>query len=297
LPKPLKDALREAQESGRTLILDGAMGTELQRAGLEPGGCGELWSVERPQQLLAIHRAYAEAGSQLLLSCTFGANRFILGRHGLAGRAAELSRAAVCLARQAAGDSRWVLGDCGPCGGFLQPTGEIAPAELEASLREQIAALLEAGAEAIMFETMSALDELEMGIRVARELGAPCVIASLAFERRRSGFRTMAGARPEQAAKMAADAGADAIGANCGTGLEPPDFADIARAFRSACALPVILQPNAGKPELVGGRAAYRLTPEQMAPMVTALAPLAQVLGGCCGTGPGHIAAFAKQLA
>jgi 5-methyltetrahydrofolate--homocysteine methyltransferase len=297
LPKALKDALREAQQCGRILILDGAMGTELQRAGLEPGGCGELWSVERPQKLLAIHRAYAEAGSQLLLSCTFGANRFILGRHGLAGRAAELSRAAVCVARQAAGDGRWVLGDCGPCGGFLEPTGQIAPAELEASLREQIAALLEAGADAIMFETMSALDELEMGIRVARELGAPCVIASLAFERRRSGFRTMAGATPEQAAKMAAEAGADAIGANCGTGLEPPDFADIARAFRSACALPIILQPNAGQPELVGGQAVYRLTPERLAPMMTALAPLAQVLGGCCGTGPAHIAAFAKQLA
>lgn len=296
MPKALKQTLSEVQQTGRTLVIDGAMGTQLQRAGLEPGSCGELWAVTHPQKLLAIHRAYADAGSQLLLANTFGANRSILARHGLAGRAAELSRAAVCIARQAAGDARWVLGDCGPCGGFLQPMGEIAPTDLEASLREQIAALLEAGVDAIMFETMGALDELEMGIRVARELGAPCVIASLAFDKRRSGFRTMAGATPEQAAKMAADAGADAIGANCGTGLEPSDFADIARAFRSACTLPVILQPNAGQPELVGGQAVYRLTPEQMAPMMKALAPLAQVLGGCCGTTPGHIAAFAGQL-
>lgn len=292
--RPLLDELREAQQQGCALIGDGAMGTQLQRAGLEPGACGEEWNLSHPQRVLAIQRAYAESGSQVLLTNTFGANRFVLARHSMENRLAEICRAAAGIARQAVGDNGWVIGDVGPCGGFLEPMGEIPAARLEASLREQIGALLEGGVDAILVETISALDELELGIRVARQMGTGCVIASLAFDRRRAGYRTMTGASPEQAAACAVAAGAHVVGANCGTGLDPADFLEIARAYRAACNLPLMLQPNAGRPDLVAGQAVYPLSPDQMAPMLAELAGVAQVVGGCCGTTPAHIAAFSK---
>ena len=293
---PLKAPL----ESGAVLIGDGAMGTELQRAGLEPGGCGDAWNLTHPDKVFGIQRAYVEAGSQLLITNTFGSNRFALARYGLESRAAELCRAGAQIARQAMGKNGWVLGDVGPCGGFLEPLGEITPEQLEESLHEQIGGLLYGGADGIILETMSAPEEVEIGIRVAREMGAPCVIASLTFDLARgiyqtNTYQTMMGVAPEQAASAAVDAGADVVGANCGR-LEPGEFIEIARSFRSACDVPLMLQPNAGQPRLEGAAILYPVSPQEMATALLALTEYAQIVGACCGSTPDHIRAFSDQL-
>lgn len=291
--KSLKDVLQR----GELLVGDGAMGTELQRAGLEPGGCAPEWNVIHPDRVLRIQQAYVAAGAQILITNTFGSNRLVLSRYDLQTRVAEFARAGAEIAREAISDNGYVLGDVGPCGGFLEPLGDITRKELVDSMREQIGGLLEGGADAIILETITALDELELGIQIARECGVPCVIASLAFDLVKAGdgtgYKTMMGVTPEQAASAAERAGADVVGANCGTGLEPHDFKCLATAFRSTTRLPIMLQPNAGQPELQGENIVYRTSPEEMAPKLVELFNYANIVGGCCGTSPAHIAALA----
>ena len=169
------------------VIGDGAMGTELQRAGLAIGECGDRWNLEQPGRILAIHEAYIAAGSQAIITNSFGANRWVLGRYGLADRVVAVNRAAAIAARRAAGESVCVLGDIGPCGGFIRPLGDVDPGELEAEFTAQAGALLEGGADGIIIETMSALDELRIAIRAARA-------AKRAVRRRLDGVRP----RPER---------------------------------------------------------------------------------------------------
>ena len=288
--------LLEAITTRAPLVADGGIGTELQKAGLEPGASCERWNVERPDRVLAVHRAYAQAGAQLLTTNTFGASRFLLSHYGLESRLEELCREGARLARQAAGREHWVLGSIGPCGGFLAPLGEIPRAGLEASLREQIHALLDGGVDAIIVETMTAMDELEMAVRVALELGAPCVIASLAYDCTRHGYRTMMGVSPEQGARAAHDAGAHVLGANCGASLTPEDFVGIARAYRAVSELPLCLQPNGGKPRLREAEIVYEFSPEEMTAGLLELSRHAQIVGGCCGVAPEHIRDFAHAL-
>lgn len=288
--------LLEALKTQAPLVSDGGNGTELQKAGLEPGGCGDQWNLTHPERVLAVHRAYVAAGSQLITTNTFGSNRFVLANYGLESRVVEICRAGARLAREALDGSGWMLGSVGPCGGFLEPLGEIKRADLEASLREQIGALLEAGVDAIILETMSALDELEMGIHIAREMRAPCGIASLAYGRVRDGYKTMMGVTPDEAARLAAAAGADILGANCGTELKPVDFVEMARRYRSVTHLPLCLQPNAGTPELQGTAIVYRVSAEEMGRGLLELSRHAQIVGGCCGVSPKHIRAFRELL-
>jgi 5-methyltetrahydrofolate--homocysteine methyltransferase len=295
MPDPLEShmTLRDAIVSGRRLIGDGAMGTELQRAGLEPGGCGDEWNLTRPDDVVAIHRRYVEAGSEVILTNTFGANRFVLARYDLDGRQADICRAGAALARRAAGRDTFVLGDVGPCGGFLEPLGDISEADLTASLETSIGALLEGGADGIIVETMTALDELRLAVRTARRLGAPVVIASVAYDRLKGGgHRTMMGLAPAEAARASEEAGADVLGANCGTNLAAADLLAITAEIRGVSALPVMLQPNAGQPRLEGDRIVYDMAPDLMARELLALTAVAQVVGACCGSTPDHIAAF-----
>lgn len=288
-------SLLDAIKSSAPLIGDGAMGTELQKAGLEPGGCGDEWNLIHPERVLAIQRAYVDAGSQCLITNTFGTNRFVLGRYDLQDKVREIALAGARIAREAMAGRGWVLGDVGPCGGFLEPLGEITAQELAASMRDQIGGLLEGGVDAIILETITALDELELGIRIARELGAPCVIASMAYDKMKYGsYRTMMGVTPAQTAAAAKDA--DILGANCGTGLTPRDFLGIARQFRDASHKPLMLQPNAGQPQLVGTDIIYPVSPEDIAADLVALTREAQIVGACCGSSPAHIAVFAKKL-
>lgn len=292
-----REPLLQAVQRGAVLIGDGAMGTELQKAGLEPGGCGDEWNLIHPDRVLSIQRAYVTAGSQCLITNTFGSNRFVLGRYDLQDKVREIALAGAGIAREATGGEGWVLGDVGPCGGFLQPLGEISEDALAASMREQIGGLLEAGADAIIFETITALDELEIGIRVARDLKASCVIASMAYDKMKNGsHRTMMGVSPTQTADLANRLGADLVGANCGTGLAPLDFLGIAREYRAATSKPIMLQPNAGQPRLEETYVVYPLSPAELAHDLVALTREAQIVGACCGSSPAHIAKFSLQL-
>jgi 5-methyltetrahydrofolate--homocysteine methyltransferase len=282
----------------RTLVADGAMGTELQRAGLPIGEPGERWTLEHPDRIQAIHDAYVAAGSDATITCSFGANPWVLGRYGLVDRLEDINRAAVAIARRAAGPGRFVLGDIGPCGGFLEPLGDVNADALQAAFLRQALALIDAGADGIIIETMSAIEEAVIAVGSARAAGAPFVIASLAFDRLPNGrVRTMMGVSPEQAATRLAQAGADVVGANCGTKLAVEDFAGIVTAFRGATSLPIMIQPNAGQPDLVDGRAVYRLSPADYATAMRAVIDAgAAVVGGCCGTTPAHIAAVSQLV-
>jgi 5-methyltetrahydrofolate--homocysteine methyltransferase len=278
-------------------IGDGAMGTELQRAGLAIGECGDRWNLEHPDRLGAIHRAYVDAGSEAIITNSFGANRWVLERYGLADQVDAINRAAAAIARQAAPAAVCVLGDIGPCGGFLRPLGDIDPGALLPEFTRQARALLDGGADGIIIETMSAVEELVVAIHAARDAGAPFVIASMAFDRVPNGnIRTMMGVSPEKAAQASVEAGADGIGANCGTHMTPADFARVVSAFRQATDRPIVIQANAGSPELVDGRAVYRLTPDEFADgMHDVVEAGANIVGGCCGTTPAHIAALARR--
>lgn len=292
-----KHSLLEAINTNSPLIGDGAMGTELQKAGLEPGGCGDEWNLKHPDRVRSVQRAYAEAGSQCLITNTFGSNRFVLSRYDLQHKVREISFAGARIAREVIGDRGWVLGDVGPCGGFLEPLGEITEPDLAASLREQIAGLLEGGADAIILETMTALEEMELGIRIARELHVPCVIASMAYDRMKDGsHKTMMGVTPTQTAELANRTGADIVAANCGTGLTPRNFLGIALEYRAATAKPIMLQPNAGQPILRGTDVVYPVSPAEIAPELVALTREAHIVGACCGSSPAHIAEFARQF-
>ncbi len=283
----------------KPLLADGAMGTQLQQAGLEPGGCGEAWNLDHPERVLAIQRAYVEAGSDCLITNTFGASRIMLERHG-EERVVEINRAGVELARSAFGDRPgFVLGDIGPFGGLLEPYGEMPADRVAESFAQQSRALISAGVDAILIETQTAFEELELAIAAARQAGAPCVIASMAFDLMHDGreVRTMMGITPEAAAGFMRDRGVDVAALNCGTGVDMSKAADTVRRYRSVQPLPVMAQPNAGQPVLENMRVVYRQTPEEMAAgLPELLAAGAAIVGGCCGSTPDHIRALRRTL-
>jgi 5-methyltetrahydrofolate--homocysteine methyltransferase len=283
----------------RVLLSDGAMGTQLQRAGLEPGGCGEAWNLDHPDRVLAIQRGYVNAGSDILLTNTFGGCRIMLNRHEQGARTAEINRAAVAIAREALGGRGFVLGDIGPFGGLMEPYGEIPRADVETAFREQAKALVEGGADGIIIETQTALEELEIGIAAAHEAGAKVVIGSVAFDRMvdEDDVRTMMGVSPERAAEFMAEHGCHIAALNCGTGVDMKFAADIVRRYMKTSGLPVMAQPNAGQPVLVNMQVQYNETPEEMsAGLPRLLAAGARIVGGCCGSTPDHIRMFRKIL-
>lgn len=275
------------------------MGTQLQLAGLEPGSCGDLWNVERPAAVQQIHRSYADAGAQLITTNTFGANGIGLERYGEARRVAEINRAGAELARVAAQSGTYVLGDIGPFGGFLAPLGEYQTQHIFDVFAEQAAALLAGGVDAIIVETMSAIEEAVVAIQAARAAGAQLVLATMAFDRTHVGPRTMMGATPEQSAEALVQAGAAIVGANCGASLDLDDFVDIIVGMRRAVpGVPIIAQPNAGQPQLTpSGEIEYPTDPQHFAGGVGKLLDAgAAIVGGCCGTTPSHIRAVAELL-
>lgn len=296
--KPLRDILLE-----RVLVGDGAMGTQLMEAGLAPGTPGERWNLAEPHRVVAIQRRYAEAGSDCLITNTFSGNGLMLGRHGLRGQLAEVNRSAVAIARRAlaeCGREGWVLGDVGPVGGVLEMWGgDLTEDQVRAAVTPQIEALVGAGADAIIIETQSDVEEAAIGVAAARAAGAPCVITSFAFERSADGsrFHTMMGVAPADAARRMLELGADVVAMNCGVGL-PMEAADaVVAAFRDAGAALTMVQPNAGAPVMAGDRAVYQQTPGQMAAGVPAVLEAgARLVGACCGSTPEHIAAIRKVV-
>jgi 5-methyltetrahydrofolate--homocysteine methyltransferase len=295
MKKSLLEALQE-----RPLLGDGAMGTQLMFAGLEQGGCGEAWNLTHPEKVLAIQRRYADAGSDCILTNTFGGSRIMLHRHGQRDNVAGVNRAAVEIARQAFGDrAGYVIGDVGPFGGLMEPYGDFTERQVRDAFAEQAQALVDAGADAIIIETQTSLEELTLGIRAAQEAGAACVIGSMAYDVTLDGstFRTMMGIDPEQAAERMAELGADVVALNCGTGMDMARAREAVERYRRVTDLPVMAQPNAGLPKLVQMKVVYDETP---ADMVTGVAPLlaagANIVGACCGSTPDHIRAFRQAI-
>ena len=294
-PQPLLEAVAE-----RVLLADGAMGTQLQQVGLEPGGSGEAWNVDNPDAVLAVQRGFVEAGSDCLLTNTFGACRIMLERHAFADRVAQINARGVEIARAAfCNRPGFVIGDIGPFGGLMEPFGEIAQDAVAAAFHEQAAALVGAGADAVIIETQTALEEITLGITAAKEAGAPCIIASMAFDLNRNGkdVRTMMGVTVEQAAETLQGAGADILAINCGTGMDMAWAARVLERYRSVSDLPVMAKPNNGLPELIRMEVVYRQTPEQMVVgLDQVLNAGACIVGGCCGTTAQHIRRFRGVL-
>jgi 5-methyltetrahydrofolate--homocysteine methyltransferase len=268
------------------------MGTELMLAGLERGGCGEAWNLDHPERVLAIQRKYVEAGADCLITNTFGANRILLLQRGRAAELEEINRAGVRIAREAfGGRPGFVLGDIGPLGAILEPYGDLPAAQARSALEEQAGALVGAGVDAVIIETQTALEELGIAIDAARRAGAPCIIASLAYDlsQDRASYRTMMGVTPEQAAEFVGGSGAHFVALNCGTGMDMAGAARVARLYRRHCALPIMVQPNAGLPFLENLKAVYKQRPADMARAVTeVLEAGAGIVGSCCGSTPEH---------
>jgi 5-methyltetrahydrofolate--homocysteine methyltransferase len=291
----LLDAIKE-----RPLLGDGAMGTQLMIAGLEQGHSGELWNLTHPDRVLAIQRRYVEAGSECLLTNTFGGSRIMLNRHGHADEVVAINAAAVAIARDAfGGRDGYVIGDIGPFGGLMEPYGEFTEAQVLDAFREQAKALVDAGSDAIIIETQTSLEELGLGLIAAREAGASCVIGSMAYDVTLDGstFRTMMGVDPERAAEYMNAHGADVVALNCGTGMDMARARQAVLRYKQVTHLPLMAQPNAGQPKLVDMKVVYDETPAQM---VTGVVPLleagASIIGGCCGSTPGHIRAFREAM-
>ncbi len=283
-------------------LLDGAMGTQLFARGIEPGSCNEWLNVKSPDMVLEVHRAYFDAGSDAVLTNTFGANRYALARHGHADQALEINKAGVELARRAAGEDRYVLGDIGPTGDFLEPLGTLKAEQVREAFGEQVKGLREGGVDGLIIETMTALDELEAAITAAKAMGDGLpVLASMSFDKGSAGFRTMMGVDVSTAVSKMLSLGVNAVGFNCGTATLD-EYVELSKACVSAARsarrkTPVFAEPNAGKPELVDGQAVYRVSPDEFAAASRRIADAGvRILGGCCGTGPQHIHATAQLL-
>jgi 5-methyltetrahydrofolate--homocysteine methyltransferase len=279
------------------ILADGAMGTMLFEAGLEFGDAPEMWNVLQPERVRAVHRQHLEAGSQLLLTNTFGGNRFRLKLHNLQERVEELNLAAAANLRaeiDAAGLTAVAAGDIGPSGEILAPLGEMAYEEAVAGFAEQAAALLSGGVDAIWIETMSALEEVEAAVAGVRQVSAEVpIITTMTFD---THGRTMMGVKPEQAVQTLHGYGAVAIGGNCGNG--PEEILDvIAKMHATMPGATLVAKANAGIPTLVAGKAVYGATPQAMAHYATAVAAAgARIIGGCCGNSPAHVRAMAAAL-
>lgn len=273
------------------VIGDGGVGTLLQNRGLTASESGELWNVTHPAEVEAAHRAFVEAGSELIQTNTFQANPISLRRHGLEGRVAELNRAGAEIARRAAGREIIVVGSIGPIGELLEPYGELTAAAAGAAFAEQARALAAGGVDGFFVETFTSIEEAELAVSAAKATDLP-VAASLAFQ---ASGATVMGVKPEQAVTQLSRAGADIIGANCGVG--PAELFPILQHIVYLSDGPTLAQPNAGLPQLVAGKTVFPETPETMAEYACRFRDLGvNIIGGCCGTRPEHIRAMAKEL-
>ena len=280
---------------GEVIISDGGTGTYLQSNGLEPGGCPELMNVEHPDVIRKMAKSYFAAGSDMVLTNSFGGNRFGLERYGFGSRVRELNRTAAEHARSQAKDGQFVAGSVGPTGLFMEPMGSLTESEMYDGFAEQISALAEGGADAVAIETMISPEEAEVAIRAAHENTELAIIGTMTFDKGPRGLFTMWGNTPTDAVQRLDNAGADIVGANCGNGIKV--MIEIAVEMRKATDKFLIIHSNAGIPSIVERKVKYPETPEFMASGFKELADLGtNIVGGCCGTTPAHIGALREAV-
>jgi 5-methyltetrahydrofolate--homocysteine methyltransferase len=278
---------KEALAEKKLLISDGAWGTQLARHGLQAGEAPEKLNLGKPEAVRAVAASYVEAGSDIILTNTFGGSRIKLAKAGLENRTAEINRRGAEISKEAAGEAL-VFASVGPTGEFMEPLGTVSEAQVIACFAEQVKALVEGGADGIVVETMTDLGEAKAALRAVKEDSRLPVVVSMTFEKGAKGFATIMGVRPEQAAAELEAAGADIVGANCSSGIV--DMIEVTRLMRKATHLPLWIKPNAGMPQLVGGKTVFLETPQMMVQHLPALVEAgARIIGGCCGTTPEHI--------
>jgi 5-methyltetrahydrofolate--homocysteine methyltransferase len=279
--------------ASQPVITDGAWGTQLQQRGLQLGEFPDLWNLVHPDRVAEVARAYVEAGSRVILTNTFGANRIRMAELATRFSVAEVNRAGVEISRKAAGGRALVFASIGPTGKLLM-SGETTREELQAAFSEQAQALAAAGADGLVVETMSDLEEADLAVQAACATKLP-VVACMVFDAGKAKDRTMMGNTPEQVAERLAAAGADVIGTNCGQGIG--DFIPLCRRLRAATQLPLWIKPNAGLPTVHEGSVRYEVTPAEFVRHVPALIESgANFVGGCCGTSPDFIMALRDSL-
>lgn len=284
---------RKALEERIPLLFDGALGTELIARGLSRGECPELWNLERPDELRAVARAYGEAGADVVTSNTFGASSVKLASYGAEDRAEEIARSGASLVREGLGDRGLVAGSMGPTGCFLAPLGPLERDEAFRVFSRQAAALAEGGADLILIETMTALEEARVALEAAKDATSLPVGVTMTFDETPRGWFTIMGVSPEEAARELSEA--DFLGTNCGNGMA--GIIAIIEELTRHTKRPLLASANAGVPRLVDGEARYPEGPEDMAKDFERLRSAgATFIGGCCGTHPGTIAAFRRCL-
>jgi len=283
-------------KNGKVLLSDGAWGTFLQEKGLKPGECPELWNITHRSEVLDIAESYLLAGSDIIETNSFGGSIFKLSQYGLEERVSELNQAAASISREVAGNDRHVAGSVGPSGKMLL-MGDITEDELYNGFCQQVTALEKGGADIIIIETMSAIDEAVLAVRAARANTKCTVIVTMTFSADNNGaFRTMMGVSPEEMVISMKAAGAHIIGSNCGNGIE--EMISITKTIRRTDkTIPIMIQANAGIPEYIDGKTVFRESPEMMASFIPELIKAgASIIGGCCGTTPEHIRAMGRAM-
>jgi methionine synthase I (cobalamin-dependent) len=290
----LKERLFES-----VFFVDGAMGTQLIEAGAPAGCCNDYLNIESPEIVRTVHQRYIDAGVDAVITNTFGANALVLKRHRLADQARPINLAAAKLAREVAGPDHYVLGDIGPCGDFLEPLGMVKAPDLKAAFAEQAQGLVDGGVDGFIIETMTALDEIQVAIEAVQSISDLPVLVSLAYDPAGEAVRTMMGVSPAQAAEQLAPLGITALGFNCGT-LDMAGYVNLTKEYAQALNgsnVLLLAEPNAGRPELEGDQAVYRLSPEAYAEALVQIQDAgAAILGGCCGTSPAHLEAAVKKV-
>ena len=281
---------------GELIISDGATGTYLQSRGLEPGGSPEEMSASAPDTIKGMAAAYFDAGSDMVLTASFGGSKFMLKKYGYEDKVGEFNRLSAQHARNAAPDGRYVVGSVGPTGEILESNGGTASeAEVLDAFIEQITALEEGGVDAVDIETMISVQEASLAVKAAKENTDLIVISTMMFDKGPRGWYTMMGDTPERAAKELQEAGADIVGANCGNGIER--MVELARVIRASTEGYMLIHSNAGIPAIRKGQIVYPETPEFMAGHFATMADMGvNIIGGCCGTTPAHIRALSDAV-
>jgi len=278
---------------GKTTISDGAWGTELDKLGCPPGFCREEWNVTEPELVEKVPASYVASGSRIILTNTFGANRFVLAGHKREDQVRDFNRCGAEISKRAAGDKALVFGSIGPSGKIVM-MGEVTEEDLFAAFKEQAEALAEGGADAIVVETMTELAEATAAVRAAKTTGL-LVVGCMTYDSGPDKTSTMMGVTPEQAAEALTGAGADMVGCNCGIGID--NYITVAAKLRAVTDQPIWVKANAGLPEIEDNKIVYRMKPAEFAEKVKDLIKAgANIVGGCCGTGPEFISAMAKTL-